>query len=83
MVCSTEHFLQVGAHHSPKFGKLNGAVLSREKLTAKFSFKFLYGPRQSRLTHMAAICRAMEVQRFADSEKVSDLVHFHRRAPDA
>src|SRR5262249_56066483 len=70
-----------GKHSVAKRREHNAWPLAPEKIAAELAFKKLYGARQRRLSDMALLCRAREIQRPRDGQEVPDLVHFHARVP--
>jgi hypothetical protein len=68
-------------HAAPKLGHLRGWPLTPEQVAAEFSFQLLDRPRQRRLGYVALVGGAREIQRPRDGKEVSNLMHFHARAP--
>jgi hypothetical protein len=52
-------------------------AFASKQLATEFAFKVLDGTRQGRLCHVAALCSLGQIQRLADRQEVSDMVHFH------
>ena len=74
-------FGEVRLQHAPELGQVRVLPLAVEQHPAELAFEQLDGPRQRRLRHVAGLGRAREVELLAQSQKVADLVHFHRRSP--
>jgi hypothetical protein len=53
------------------------SLVTAEQLAAQLSFEPLDGAGEGGLGHMTALGRAMEIERLADRQKISDLGHFH------
>jgi hypothetical protein len=67
----------MGTHQSPELGQFHVSPVTAEQLPAEFRFELLDGAGESRLCHMTAVGRAMEIKRLADRQKIPDLGHFH------
>jgi hypothetical protein len=52
-------------------------AFASKQLATEFAFKVLDGTRQGWLCHVAALCGLGQIQRLADRQEVSDMVHFH------
>jgi hypothetical protein len=57
------------------------AALSMEEGATEFSLQLLDCPRQSRLRHVASLCRFGEVEVLCDRQEISDVMHFHLDRP--
>src|SRR5215831_21353736 len=64
-------------HALAEFRQVRQCAFASKQLATEFAFKGLDGTRQSRLCHVAALCGLGQIQRLADRQKVSDMVHFH------
>jgi hypothetical protein len=56
-------------------------AFASKQLATEFAFKVLDGTRQGWLCHVAAVCGLGQIQRLADRQEVSDMVHFHSTTP--
>jgi hypothetical protein len=56
-------------------------MLAAEQQAAKLRLEQLDGARQRWLGDVAELCGAREIALGADSQEISDLVHFHRARP--
>jgi hypothetical protein len=68
---------QHGEHALAEFRQMRQCAFATKQLATEFAFKVLDGARQGRLCHAAALCSLGQIQRLADRQKVSDMVHFH------
>src|SRR4029077_1248413 len=68
---------QHGEHALAKFRQVRQCAFASKQLATEFAFKGLDGTRQSRLCHVAAFCGLGQIQRLADRQEVSYMVHFH------
>lgn len=69
--------LEVRLHCPSKFRQMSVCALAVEQQAAEFFLKLLDSACQRRLRDIALLRRLGEVQRPADGQEVSDLVHFH------
>ena len=68
---------QHGEHALAEFRQVRQCALASKQLATEFGFKGLDGTRQSRLCHVAALRCLGQIERLADRQEVSDMVHFH------
>jgi hypothetical protein len=68
---------QHGEHALAELRQMRQCAFASKQLATEFAFKGLDGTRQSRLCHVAAFCGFGQIQRLADRQEVSDMVHFH------
>ena len=67
-------------HELTQVGQLRLVALAPEQLAAKLVLELADRFGQRRLSYVAGFGGAGEVQRLANRQKVSDLVHFHSRS---
>ena len=72
-----QHLREMRAHHLAQARQVRVVALAAEQRAAQLIFQPLDGTGQRRLRHVAGLGRAREVQRLADGQEVTDLVHFH------
>src|SRR5262249_42180473 len=73
--------LEQRKHSFAKRGEHDAWPLAPKKIAAQLAFKELYRACQRRLSDMALLGRAREIQRPRDGQEVPDLVHFHAHVP--
>ncbi len=72
---------EVRAHHLAQAGEVGVVALAAEQRTAQLVLEPLDGAGQRRLRDIAGFGRAREVERLADGQKITDLMHFHGSSP--
>jgi hypothetical protein len=68
---------QHGKHALAEFRQMRQCAFATKQLATEFALKVLDGTRQGRLCHVAELCGLGQIQRLADRQEVSDMVHFH------
>src|SRR5215469_12189445 len=72
---------QHGEHALAELRQVRQCAVASKQLATEFGFKGLDGTRQSRLCHVAALRCLGQIERLADRQEVSDMVHFHSTTP--
>jgi hypothetical protein len=67
-------------HALAKFRQVRQRALAPKQLATEFGFQGLDGSAQSRLRYVAPLGRFGQIQRFAERQKVTDMVHFQGMA---
>ena len=76
-----QHLREMRAHHLAQPRQVGVVALAAEQRAAQLILQPLDGTGQRRLRHVAGLGRAREVQRLADGQEVTDLVHLHGDCP--
>jgi len=70
--------LKIRSDKSPEIGQSDSRVVSFEQAIAEFLLQLLDCPRERGLGHTAAFGRARKIVLLTESEKIGNLMHFHR-----